>query len=246
MMLYDLVILPFVEFFEALNPAERSVLYILLGAAAILGFVLGRRGRSTAGGFRRFGLWRFPSFQNSGEQRVTRVLSRHFGAPDYHLMNHVTFRMDDGTTQVDHILVSRFGVFVIETKDYSGWIFANAADKTWTSVHFRVKHKFQNPIHQNYRHMLAVQRLLDFVPKEAVESVVVFCGGAEFKTEMPAGVVQLDQLVAHLKQWNSERIPLNKMQYAVGRLETGRLALSGQTDVEHAESLRRRFGREVG
>ncbi|MCC7002946.1 MAG: hypothetical protein IT357_12385 [Gemmatimonadaceae bacterium] len=52
MMLYDLIILPFVEFFEALNPAERSVLYILLGAAAILGFVLGRRGRPTAGGFR--------------------------------------------------------------------------------------------------------------------------------------------------------------------------------------------------
>jgi hypothetical protein len=39
-------------------------------------------------------------------------------------MNHVTIRMDDGTTQVDHILVSRFGVFVIETKHYTGWLFA--------------------------------------------------------------------------------------------------------------------------
>lgn len=42
--------------------------------------------------------------------------------------------MDDGTTQVDHILVSRFGVFVIETKDFSGWIFASATDRTWTQV----------------------------------------------------------------------------------------------------------------
>ena len=45
-------------------------------------------------------------------------------------MNHVTLRMDGGTTQVDHILVSRFGVFVIETKDYSGWIFANESELT--------------------------------------------------------------------------------------------------------------------
>ncbi len=246
MLLFDLILLPLFEFFAALDAAERSVLYILLGAAAILGFLLGRRGRPSAGGFRRFSPWRFPNFQNSGEHLVTRILSEHFRAPDYHLMNHVTLRMDDGTTQVDHILMSRFGVFVIETKAYGGWIFASATENTWTSVRFRRKYKFQNPIHQNYRHILAVQQLLDFVPKDAIESVVVFCGGAEFKTEMPAGVVQVDQLVAYLKQRNAERIPLNKMQYAVGRLETGRLALSGQTDVEHVDSLRRRFGREVG
>lgn len=54
-----------------------------------------------------------------------------------HVTADITHRMDDGTTQVDHILVSRFGVFVIETKDYSGWIFANAADAKWTSVHSR-------------------------------------------------------------------------------------------------------------
>jgi hypothetical protein len=66
------------------------------------------------------------SFQNHGEALLSRVALTNFGPPDYHLMNHVTLQMNDGTTQVDHILVSRFGVFVIETKDYKGWIFANA------------------------------------------------------------------------------------------------------------------------
>ena len=114
-MLYDLVILPFKEFFDALNAAERSVLYILLAASAVSGFVLGRRRSSSARGYSSFGAWRFPSFQNSGEQLVSRMLLAHVQPPDYHLMNHVTLRMDVGTTQVDHILVSRFGVFVIET-----------------------------------------------------------------------------------------------------------------------------------
>jgi hypothetical protein len=150
--------------------------------------------------------------------------------------------MDDGTTQVDHILVSRFGVFVIETKNYSGWIFANESDAKWTSVHFRLKYRFQNPIRQNFRHVLAVQNLLEFVPREAIKSVVVFCGNAEFKTTVPDGVVHVDTLADYLERHAVELLPLNRMQYAVGRIETARLAISGTTDVEHADSLRRRFG----
>jgi hypothetical protein len=245
-LLYDLLILPLKEFFEALDAGERSVLYFLLAGATVLGFVLGRRGSPRARGFRTFGSWRFPSFQNTGEELVTRVLLAHFRAPDYHLMNHVTLRMDDGTTQVDHILVSRFGVFVIETKDYSGWIYAKESDANWTSVHYRLKYKFQNPVRQNFRHVLAVQNLLDFVPRGAVKSVVVFCGSAEFKTEVPAGVVHVNELVEYLKRDTVELMALNRMQYAVGRLETARLALSGKTDVEHVEGLRRRFGGDAG
>jgi hypothetical protein len=244
-LLHDLLILPFKEFFAALNAAERSVLYALLAAAAAVGFMLGRLRSATPTGFRTFGSWRFPSFQNSGEELVSRVLLDHFRPPDYHLMNHVTLRMEDGTTQVDHILISRFGVFVIETKDFSGWIFANESDAKWTSVHYRIKYRFQNPIRQNFRHVLAVQNLLEFIPRTEVRSVVVFCGNAQFRTAVPVGVVHVDELVAFLKQFSAETIPLNRMQYAVGRIETARLALSGKTDVEHVETLRRRLGRDA-
>ncbi len=114
-------------------------------------------------------------------------------------MNHVTIQLDDGTTQVDHILISRFGVFVIETKDYNGWIFANATEETWTQVLFRRRFKFQNPIFQNKRHVRAVQGVLDFLPPGTVRSVVVFTGEAEFKTETPQGVTTISQLVEYLR-----------------------------------------------
>jgi hypothetical protein len=241
-LLYDLAILPFKEFFDALNAAERSVFYTLLAAAAALGFVLGRRRSPGARRYKTLGAWRCPSFQNSGEELVSRILLAHFRAPDYHLMNHVTLRMDDGTTQVDHILVSRFGVFVIETKDYNGWLFASESDAKWTNVHYHLKYKFQNPIRQNFRHVIAVQNVLEFVPRGAIKSVVVFCGSAEFKTDVPAGVVHVDELIEYLKRHTVELLALNRMQYAVGRLETRRLALSGKTDVAHIESLRRRLG----
>jgi hypothetical protein len=241
--LNELVLHPLQQFFLGLNAGERQVLYVLLTAAAVLGFVIGRRRAARALGFRTFGAWHFPVFQNRGEALVSRVLLGHFRPPDYHLMNHVTLRMDDGTTQVDHILVSRFGVFVIETKDYNGWIFANATDATWTHVHFRRRFKSQNPIFQNYRHVRAVQDLLEFLPRAAIMSVVVFSGNAEFKTETPSGVIALDQLVDYLKVRTETVMSLNRLQFCVGRLETARLAISGKTDVEHVQGLAHRFGR---
>ena len=174
---------------------------------------------------------------------MARVALANFGPPDYHLMNHVTLKMADGTTQVDHILVSRFGVFVIETKDYKGWIFADPTQAKWTQVLFELRFKFQNPIFQNIRHVRAVQGLLDFLPSDAVKSVVVFTGEATFKTEIPDGVVNVSGLIDYLRAHAVQVMSLNRMQFCVGRLETARLAISGQTDVEHVESLERRHGR---
>lgn len=43
----------------------------------------------------------------------------------YHLIRNVTIPTGDGTTQIDHIIVSRFGVFVVETKNMKGWLFGS-------------------------------------------------------------------------------------------------------------------------
>jgi len=212
-----------------LKQDDWTVLYILVALAA--GFVIGR--------YRAYAAY---AFQNRGEELLSRVALTHFCPPDYHLMNHVTLQQKDGTTQVDHILVSRFGVFVIETKDYKGWIFGDAKQPNWTQVLFKRKFRFQNPILQNFRHVRAVQGLLDFLPPGAVKSVVVFTGDAEFKTEIPQGVFSLSKVIEYLREQTVEVMSLNRMQFCVGRLETARLAISGQTDVQHAESLERRHG----
>jgi hypothetical protein len=108
---------------------------------------------------------------------------------------------------------------------------------------FRHKFRFQNPIRQNYRHVLAVRALLDFLPPEAVQSAVVFAGDAEFKTGMPQGVFTVSGLVDYVGSSSMDVMSLNRVQFCVGRLEMARLSISGQTDVEHVESLRSRLGR---
>jgi hypothetical protein len=192
-----------------------------------------------------FAMGRYDAYaiQNRGEARLSRELKRRFRAPDYHLLNHVTLRLRDGpTTQVDHILVSRFGVFVIETKDYKGWIFAGAQNRTWTQVLYRAKFGFQNPIRQNYRHVCAVRELLDFLKPGVVQPVVVFVGRAVFKTDVPDGVFTLANFLAYVESHRTEVMSVNRAQFCIGRLEATRLAITRRTDVEHVSELRRQHG----
>jgi hypothetical protein len=203
--------------------------YLIL-FALVIGYALGR--------YRSRG----HSLQNRGEALVTRELKANFKAPDFHLLNHITLKLKDGTTQIDHILVSRFGVFVIETKEYNGWIFANPNHPTWTQVLYRLKFKFQNPIFQNFRHVKSVEALLDFLPATAIKSAVVFVGDAEFQTDIPSGVYTLSGFINYLQNCNEQVMSLNRVQFCVGRLETARLAITRKTDLEHVKDLDRRHG----
>ncbi len=123
-----------------------------------------------------------------GEVAVNVLLERNLDKRVYHLIRNVTLPTDNGTTQIDHILVSKFGVFVIETKNIKGWIFGLANQKQWTQRIFKHSNKFQNPIHQNYKHLKTLEACLD-IPSESLFSVIVSVGGSTFKTEMPDNVV---------------------------------------------------------
>ncbi len=208
--------------------------WFLIPLAALLGYV--------AGAYRAY---RFEQFQNQGETLVRKALIEHLPPDSWHLLNNVTLQLADGTTQIDHVLVSRYGVFVIETKHYQGWIFGDDRSREWTQVIYMRKHRFQNPLRQNYRHLKAVQAVLDFLPPEQVAGLVVFTGEAEFKSNRPSGVYSLDTLVSHLKSLDRQLLSENRMQFCVGRLECNRLALTRETDVEHRASLEARHNKNA-
>lgn len=122
-----------------------------------------------------------------GERRVNSVLDRKLPAREYKVFHDVTLPSSHGSTQIDHIVVSRYGIFVIETKNYTGWIFGDAKSKVWTQIIYEEKNRFMNPLRQNYKHTKAVESFFSLSPKY-VYSVVVFVGNAEFKTDLPANV----------------------------------------------------------
>ena len=68
----------------------------------------------------------------------------------YRALKNVTIATSNGTTQIDHVIVSKYGVFVIETKNFQGWIFGAENQAQWTqSLPGGRKFRFQNPLHQN-------------------------------------------------------------------------------------------------
>ena len=215
---------------SSLGRTLEVTVFIAVVVALVVGFILGR--------------YKTYAFQNRSEARLSRALKMRFVPPDYHLLNHVTLRLEDGTTQIDHVLVSRFGIFVIETKDYKGWIFAGPRDRYWTQVLYRAKFRFQNPLHQNHRHVRAIQELLDFLPPDVTRPVVVFTGDAEFKTNVPDGVFTVAGFIGFVESTTAEVMSVNRVQFCVGRLETTRLSITKATDVEHVEGLRRRYGND--
>ena len=97
---------------------------------------------------------------------------------EQYVINNLTLRIDDNrTSQIDHVLINRLGVFVIETKNYSGRIYGDDYKKEWTQVlnYGKVKNHFYSPIKQNYTHVCRIKELLpENIP---VYSIVVFVKG---------------------------------------------------------------------
>ncbi|HIF9392614.1 TPA: NERD domain-containing protein [Photobacterium damselae] len=135
-----------------------------------------------------------------GEYLVNRLLSK-LPESDYTLIKDVTLPTSDGTTQVDHIVVSKYGIFVVETKNMKGWIFGSARQKLWTQKIYRHSSKFQNPLHQNYKHIKALETLLG-CSADYLHSVIVFIGDSTFKTEMPPNVTYARGSIRYIQQFN--------------------------------------------
>jgi hypothetical protein len=187
------------------------------------------------------GFWTARQFQlrtNAGEVMVADEINSGFRRP-HKLFNNVTIASDDGTAQIDHILVADTGIFVIETKHYSGWIFGRPNDRYWTQTIFKTKFRFLNPLHQNYGHVKALQALFT-LPESAFIPIVVFTGTAEFKTEVGPSVLMLHQLLPELSSERPVVFDEKKMTYIVGRIEMKRLRRSIETDEYHRQSVRRR------
>lgn len=176
-----------------------------------------------------------------GEGLVKFAARLRLPAETYHPIHNVTLPTPDGTTQIDHIFVSRFGIFVVETKNMKGWIFGGENQAQWTQKIFKESFKFQNPLRQNYKHVKALEAALD-VPPEVIHSVVVFTGESTFKSPMPANVTRGGGYITYIKSFNEPVLSESQVQCAVSKIQTGRLEPTRETHRQHVQQLKMRAG----
>jgi len=148
----------------------------------------------------------------------------------YRVFNDIVLPRPDGngTTQIDHVVVSPFGLFVIETKNYAGWIFGDEHSCTWTQVIYQKKSRFQNPLHQNFLHVSALVKATG-LPREWFHNLVYFAGNATLKTPLPPQVMT-EGLVSFIRGHRVEVVPTEEVARAVEVLEGTR---AGEQRREH-------------
>lgn len=122
-----------------------------------------------------------------GESIVNDYAQQHLN-DDYYILSDIVLKSNNGTTQIDQIIVSKFGLFVVEIKSHKGWIFGDANSAQWTQALTSGKYRFQNPLRQNYKHIKSLQSILGY-PDNYFISLVAFSGQAEFKTQLPDNIV---------------------------------------------------------
>ena len=173
----------------------------------------------------------------SGEAFVNSAINRKLDKASYHLIKDVTLPTANGTTQIDHIIVSRFGIFVIETKNMKGWIFGGERQKTWTQTIYKNKTKFQNPLHQNYKHIKTLEDLLG-LSSDKFHSVVVFVGESTFKTKMPNNVLK-GGYTDYIKSKNEEILAYHQVLNTIEQIESNKYDRGYKTNRKHVKNLKK-------
>lgn len=219
--------------FMHISMASLKIHGILLLAAVLLGLFMGI-------------LWLLSApFRTSwakgkiGELRVRRIAWFGLGWRTYYRFHDVMLKTPDGTTQIDHLFLSRFGVFVVETKNWGGWLFGREGDLHWTQMIEGETFKFLNPLRQNYKHVRAVKTALD-IPMDKIHPVVALVGRCAFKTPIPSGVTMGSGFIRYIKLFREPVFTQHEVSLLLKRIEAKRLASTRRRRRIHVLNLKRR------
>ena len=139
-----------------------------------------------------------------GEITVRFVLSL-LPKDEYRVLNDCLLPTESGTTQIDHVVLSRFGIFVIETKNYSGKIYGKEFSESWTQINGKSKVSIYNPLRQNYHHTKVLENLLE-LPSSCFIPVVVFSVESDIKVESSKPLVYTVNLNRLIRSYKCEVI----------------------------------------
>ena len=185
----------------------------------------------------------------AGEATVGKLLGR-LNKDDYIVLNNIMLSTEGveganiSTSQIDHVVVSKYGIFCIETKNYTGWITGTENGAKWTQTIYKTKNTFMNPIRQNYGHVKVLEAVMKGIGiSTPIYPIVTFPGDADLKVKIEkADVVYWGQLVQTIQKHSVDVIlSTEQMQEIVKMLNESNID-SGEVRKEHIQSIKDRKG----
>ncbi len=172
-----------------------------------------------------------------GEKKTTFKMWLSLDAKTYRRFHNVIIPSKNGTTQIDHLLVSPYGLFIVETKNKKGWIFGSENQPKWTQTLYRKKYSFQNPLRQTFRQKKILSEFLN-LNESIIHTIVYFVGDCSFKTPLPANVIR-SRLGRYIRKFRNRMLSPQDVDRVIKALEQ-HVSESSLTTRDHVRSLRQR------
>ena len=144
-----------------------------------------------------------PSKGKRGEKYVALRLKK-LPKEEYRVINDLLFSCQAHSTQIDHVVVSSYGIFVIETKYNKGWIYGMENSEYWTQNIYGKKYQLYNPINQNFGHIKRLKILLKDFGELPFISIVAFSSIASLKISTSHHVVYWNQINSVIRKYNKK------------------------------------------
>lgn len=126
----------------------------------------------------------------------------------YKLLNNIMVEDEKGTHQIDHVVISKYGIFVIEMKNYYGLIIGNQYKEKWYQYLGKRKYPFHNPMYQNYGHVKTLSIALN-LSEELFIPITCFSNQVKLKVTSNKPVVQVDTINRNILKYTEEIITCN-------------------------------------
>lgn len=179
---------------------DYSLVYIVIGVILYLFWIL----------FKKIYLPKIKGAE--GERSVARKLKR-LNKNDYKVYNDIYLKINDRTTQIDHLVLSIYGIFVIETKNYKGWIFGNEKFKYWTQTLYKKKYQIFNPIIQNWTHINFLKNISTDFKNLNYFPIIVFAGSGKLKkVNSSVPVIYKKRLLRTIRKNNEIYLTQNQLE----------------------------------
>ena len=166
--------------------------------------------------------WLIPSKGKVGEKVVAGKLDR-LPKDQYRVLNNVTI----------------YGIFVIETKNYNGWIYGGEHAEYWTQNIYGNKYQLYNPILQNAGHVRALRRILKDYEPLPILPIVAFSGKADIKVKVEeACVVYWSQIRSVINQFGEKRLTRAQVNEICDAVQAAQLEPGKQAEKQHLKDIR--------
>lgn len=152
-----------------------------------------------------------------GEKLVAKKLSK-LNKRKYKIINNLLLKTSKGTAQIDHIVISQYGVFVIETKNYKGIITGNEYDDNWNQILFNNKEALRNPIKQNNGHIKALKDVIPTLRYKKINSIILFTKRSKLKVNTATTVIYYNKVNKVIKRSRKKEFTKEEVDYIYKKL----------------------------